>query len=512
MKTEKILRILSACLALCCILTVLASCADAPNGGDYAPGAPNEKEAVAEMDVLLPSEDDDEADTGDSADDFVENPFIKTETEPVSTFSADVDTASYAYFRKLVNNGNRLSQLKYYASAFRTEEFLNYFRYDAEGPAEGELFGVTAAIVPTPWNESTSLLRLTLQAEDAVRAAGNNLVFLIDVSGSMASSDKLELIKRTFSVLVGQLNEFDRVSIVTYSGKEEVVLRGCPGSQSEKIMKAINGLRASGSTNGHAGLEMAYSLAADYFIEGGSNRIIMASDGDLNVGISSADELKKYVETKRDQGIYLSVMGFGTGNYKDNRMEALADNGNGVYYYIDGEVEAEKVFGTDLFSTLYTVAGDVKLQLTFDPAYIKEYRLIGYENRVLANEDFENDRKDAGEVGAGHQVTVFYELTLNEEADAASDAWMKLAVRYKKPGETVSVLNEYTVGSGAVKEVPDADTAFMTAVIGTTLVLHGSKYKGDLSMKDTLDMLDALDLTAYPDREGFRGLIRLLCE
>ena len=340
---------------------------------------------------------------------FIENAFIPTEKENVSTFSADVDTASYTYFRKLVNQGYALNELIATAgSSIRTEEMINYFNYNYPSPKDNELFSTTVEIAPCPWNEEAQLLVLGLQAKHIELATQNNLVFLIDVSGSMQSKDKLELLKKAFTHLVDKLGDDDTVSIVTYSGKEEVVLEGCSGSKKDKILRAVNSLNAKGSTNGEAGLKKAYQIAEEYYIAGGNNRIILASDGDLNVGISSTDELKKFVEEKRNGGVFLSVLGFGTGNYKDSKMETIADCGNGVYYYIDSEMEAEKVFGAEIFSTLYTVAKDVKLQLTFNPEYITAYRLVGYENRMLANEDFENDTKDAGELGSGHSVTVCY--------------------------------------------------------------------------------------------------------
>lgn len=437
---------------------------------------------------------------------FVENPFIATQEQAISTFSADVDTASYTYFRKLVNNGYSLENLKLQGAYFRTEEFINYFKYEANAPKEGELFGVTTAIAPCPWNTQTLLMRLTLQAASPTQASGNNLVFLIDVSGSMSSSDKLPLLKKTFSYLVSQLDENDRVSIVTYSGKEKVVLSGCPGNQGEKILNAINKLEANGSTNGQAGLEKAYKEAQEYMIEGGNNRIIMASDGDLNVGISSAEELKAYVEQKRDSGIYLSILGFGTGNYRDSNMETLADNGNGVYYYIDGETEAERIFGSELLSTLQTVANDVKLQIEFDPSSVTSYRLIGYENRILNTEDFTDDTKDAGEVGAGHQVTVCYELTPSATA-AETDEWMTLKVRYKPIGVTESVENQYTIGKNDQKE-PDSDFRFIIAVIETAMVLHRSKYLGDINLHNVLDILDEATLSENVYREEFKELIQ----
>lgn len=442
---------------------------------------------------------------------YIENSFISTAENSMSTFSADVDTASYTYFRKMVEKGYTLSNLRNSGSQFRIEEFINYFRYDVQAPsAENELFGVKTGIIPCPWSRESMLLRVTLQAEEAVNEQGNNLVFLIDVSGSMSSSDKLPLLKKAFSYLVSNLDADDTVSIVTYSGREAVVLEGCNGLETDKIMNAINNLGASGSTNGEAGLTMAYRIAESYFKPEGNNRIIMASDGDLNVGISSASELTSYIEEKRDQGVYLSVLGFGTGNYRDSNMEALADNGNGVYYYIDGETEAEKVFGTDLFGTLYTVAEDVKLQLEFNPELVSSYRLVGYENRVMANEDFENDAKDAGEVGASHQVTVFYEIKLAayENDKSPVSPFVTLRVRHKKPGESLSILNEYYVTD--IESDISEDEKFMVAVIETCMLLRGSKYAVGITVDGIVEELEALDLGGDTYKTEFRDLIKKL--
>lgn len=354
------------------------------------------------------------------------------------------------------------------------------------------------------------LLRLSLQADEIVNTEGNNLVFLIDVSGSMNSADKLPLLKYGFAELTKNLTAADTVSIVTYSGKERVVLDGCAGNETERILSAIESLTAYGSTNGEAGLEQAYALAEKHFNHGGNNRIIMASDGDLNVGISSQSELLRYVEGKRQTGVYLSVLGFGTGNYRDAKMETLADNGNGVYYYIDGKSEVEKVMGSDLLGTLYTVASDVKLQLTFDPAAVSSYRLIGYENRLLNQEDFEDDTKDAGDVGAGHAVTVFYELTLAEGARASETPWMTLAVRYKPPGETTSLLNAYEIGSADLLEMPNDELLFMTLLIQTTMILHQSEYQNGATVEGIVETLEAMDLSAHPDRAEFLMLLKKL--
>jgi Ca-activated chloride channel family protein len=290
------------------------------------------------------------------------------------------------------------------------------------------------------------------------------------------------------------------------------VLDGCSGAKKETILNAINSLKASGSTNGQAGLQKAYQIAEKHRIEGGNNRIIMASDGDLNVGISSESALKQYITQKRDVGIFLSVLGFGTGNYRDEKMETLADNGNGVYLYVDGEAEAEKIFSTDLFANLYTVAKDVKMQVTFNTKYVSSFRLIGYENRILNEEDFTDDTKDAGEVGAGHQVTVCYELSLTEDAMNEGANWLELAVNYKLPEDTASVFpNLYNIGYGDYQRAPDADRTFMIAVIETCMLLHDSKYLPDgFDLDNILHSLNALDLSDYPEREEFRDLLAKL--
>ena len=502
---KKIVSLIIAAVMLIS-LPILAGCAGAPNGdsGLDAPGYNAENKADLEDGQAMPTE-------GEYGK-LIENEFISTEKEPISTFSADVDTASYSYFRKMVNQGYDLENLiRYAGSSFRTEEMINYFKYDYALPEDGDIFGVTAKAAPCPWNSNAVLLALGLRTEQVKTATSNNLVFLIDVSGSMMSDDKLPLLKKAFSNLTDQLGDDDMISIVTYSGKEEVVLDGCEGTKKAQILSAVNSLKASGSTNGEAGLRMAYDIAKKHFITGGNNRIIMASDGDLNVGISSAEGLKNFVSEKKNEGVYISVLGFGTGNYRDSNMEAIADNGNGIYYYIDGEREAEKVFGTDLLGTLYTVAEDVKLQLTFDKDYIDSYRLVGYENRILNKEDFENDKKDAGEIGAGHMVTVCYELILTEKAKTENDGdWMKLAMRYKAPGTTESILREYSIGKSIYTETPDEDFRFICAVAETSMILHESKYVDELGLDDVLTKLSALDLSKDADKSEFADLIREL--
>lgn len=500
-------KIISFTLVITFLLTCLAGCAskNAEDGG--MPG-----------NAMFPSyvggTPENAIDAGEGQYEYgeiIENPFIKTSEEPVSTFSADVDTASYAYFRKLVNSGYKLDELiATGGNSIRTEEMINYFDYDYQGPAEGELFGKNVQISACPWNESAVLMTLGLKTEEAKINADNNLIFLIDVSGSMESADKLPLLKKAFGTLVSHLDEGDRISIVTYSGREAVVLEGCSGNKKEMIMKAVNDLSAKGSTNGEAGLQKAYALAEKYYISGGNNRIIMASDGDLNVGISSAEELKNYVSQKRDSGVYLSVLGFGTGNYKDASMEALADNGNGVYYYIDGEAEAEKVMGSDIFSTLYTVGRDVKLQITFNPEQVESYRLVGYENRLLNKEDFADDTKDAGDVGAGHAVTVCYELILKDGARERDAEWMTLAVRYKLPNEEKSELREYKIGKGDYTDAPSRDFKFISSVIELSMLLHKSKYLPEGNLAGIIDDLAKLDLSADAEKAELLNLLKKL--
>ena len=436
---------------------------------------------------------------------LIENPFINTADEKTSTFSADVDTASYAYFRSMVNSGYSFDEIRMYSgSNIRTEEMINYFKYNYSSPKDGELFGVNAEISACPWNPEALLLTLGLSTEAKEVSAKNNLVFLIDVSGSMQTADKLGLLKKAFSYLTAQLDLDDIVSIVTYSGKEAVVLDGCSGSKTDKIMKAVNSLTAGGSTNGQAGLQKAYDIAMKNFIVGGNNRIIMASDGDLNVGISSPEELKNYVSDMRTSGVYLTTMGFGYGNYRDANMEALADNGNGVYYYIDCEAEAEKIFGEDLFATLYTVAEDVKLQLTFNPDAVNSYRLVGYENRVMNNEDFKDDTKDAGELGAGHAVTVCYEIVPTEGASDI-DEWMTLSVRYKNPGESKAKQNDYVLGSSDVTDNPSDDFRFICAVTETSMLLHSSKYIGDITLDDIAEDVEAMRNSGAFGNDGYKA-------
>lgn len=529
---KKAQRIIISVIAFILVIS-MAACAAAPKnegeafdmigdaGMNNAPsyGYPNadtgeialEGAATPEGDVDKPAEDIGDKDE-EVEQSIYENPFIKVEDMDTSTFSADVDTASYTFLRKMINQGYSLSELQNTAkyNVLRTEEMVNYFKYDYASPAENEVFGVNATISKSPWNDETYLMMLGIKATEIEEKTANNLVFLIDASGSMSSADKLPLLQEAFVFLTEQLDENDTVSIVTYAGSERVVLEGASGNKKQTIIDAINDLKAGGSTNGEAGINKAYEIAEANFKPGGNNRIILASDGDLNVGIRDPEQLEKLVEEKRNSGIFLSVLGFGTGNFRDSNMSAIAQTGNGVYHYIDCSAEAERIFTDSLLSTIYTVAKDVKFQLTFDKDCISEYRLIGYENRMLANEDFDDDTKDAGEVGSGHTITVCYELKLNERrTEEVKTNWIKLAIRYKQPDAEISKLREYYFGDEQIAGEPDEDFVFATTVIEFSMLLRNSKYaKNEITLESLIERLDGLTLDTY--KAEFKSLLNTL--
>ncbi len=451
--------------------------------------------------------------------------------EPVSTFSADVDTASYSNLRRMLNDGYTLEELP--KNAVRIEEMLNYFDYDYEGPKGSEPFGFTTQISKCPWNEDAELVMIGLQTQEMEyeQAPPSNLVFLLDVSGSMNSADKLPLLQDAFSMLAENLTEKDRISIVTYAGEDTIVLDGVSGNKTKKIKIALYDLEAGGGTHGSKGIETAYELAEEHFIEGGNNRIILATDGDLNIGLTTQEELEELITEKRESGIYLSVLGFGTGNIKDNKMETLADKGNGNYAYIDCEREARKVLVEEMSATLLTICKDVKLQVEFNPSVVSEYRLIGYENRALNKEDFEDDTKDAGEIGTGHSVTVLYEVILKEplsnlseeeiedlkysdnykkeqgegtvESTATKQEWMTLSIRYKKPTEDESNLLTYPMGYEYYTESPSDDFRFAAAVAEFGLLASDSDYPENASVKHVYSELKELDLEDEYKEEFF---------
>ena len=335
-------------------------------------------------------------------DRIYENPFLEAEGNPLSTFSIDVDTASYANSRRFLRNGQLPPK-----DAVRIEEFINYFNYDYPAPTGEDPFSINCELSACPWNDKHELLLIGLQGKkvEVAQFPPNNLVFLADVSGSMNRPNKLPLLKASLRLLVDKIRPEDKVALVVYAGSARMVLNSTSGKNKRKITEAIDSLRAGGSTAGGAGIRLAYQIAKDNFMPKGNNRIILATDGDFNIGRSSIAEMTRLIESKRDDGIFLTVLGFGMGNYKDSKMETLADKGNGNYAYIDNIREAKKALVTEMGGTLYTIAKDVKLQLEFNPATVSSYRLIGYENRMLKKEDFNDDKKDAGELGAGHRVT-----------------------------------------------------------------------------------------------------------
>ena len=447
-----------------------------------------------------------------------ETGFVSTKANPLSTVSADVDTASYCNVRRLLSQG----QGDIPTGAVRIEEMLNYFDYEYETPTGTQDFATTVQIAPCPWNDQTQLLVLGFATAPEQRAelAGSNLVFLIDVSGSMSSKDKLPLLQDAFAVLTNQLGENDRVSIVTYSGNEEVVLEGASGTDARSIQRAIDRLRASGSTNGEAGLKMAYEVAERNFIKGGVNRIIMASDGDLNVGMTSESDLHDFVSKKRESGIYLSVLGFGSGNYKDTKMETLADYGNGQYHYIDCVDEAERVFEEKLLANLVPFADDVKVQVEFNPAQVKGYRLIGYENRRLADEDFRNDAVDAGDVGPDSQFTVAYEVVLANSSQEVNEpdlkygtgtgsngdqAWwqnvnandlLTCTLRWHAFADDATHETQTVVRTDDITNAPVSDWMRAAAVIEFGMGLRGSDDAGTATFDTVLDLLSKAQMAS----------------
>lgn len=449
-----------------------------------------------------------------------ENSFLRVADAPLSTFSADVDTASYTNVRRMLNDNGRV----YDTDAVRIEELINYFSYDYALPEDGEAFGITTQYTSCPWNPDTRLLLIGARTPeiDFDERPDSNLVFLIDVSGSMYSDDKLPLVQKAFAMLAENLTERDRVSIVTYAGYDTVVLQGEPGCNTSVIVNAINDLEAGGSTAGAAGINRAYSIAEKYFIEGGNNRILLATDGDLNVGISSVNELNDLVTEKRKSGVFLSVLGVGSGNLKDNKMETLADNGNGNYSYLDSIYEAKKVLVDELGGTLVTVAKDVKFQVEFNPENVDSYRLIGYENRLLRDQDFDDDTVDAGEIGAGHTVTVLYEIlpagsSLNpqlkyqpKESDGESDGAAKadapyadelltVSTRYKEPDENTSRLLSYTVSVSDYTEDLPAEASWACAVAEYGMLLKGSADSGSSSRESVLALAESAMVKYHDD-------------
>jgi len=422
------------------------------------------------------------------------------EKDKLSTFSIDVDRASYSNVRRFLNNGQKPPK-----DAVRIEEMINYFDYNYPQPKGEHPFSITTEASDCPWNKEAKLLHIGLQGKriDMDNAPYNNLVFLMDVSGSMNSANKLPLVKSSLKLLIQNMRDEDRIAIVVYAGAAGMVLPSTKGSDRNKIMAALGNLEAGGSTAGGAGIKLAYKIAKENYLEDGNNRIILTTDGDFNVGVSSDGDLEKLIVEKRNDNIFLSVLGFGTGNYKDSKMETLADKGNGNYAYIDNIKEAKKTLGKEMGATLYTIAKDVKIQMEFNPKYVKSYRLVGYENRLLNNADFANDKKDAGELGAGHTVTALYEIIFVNNTKKSNQDMMTVNLRYKKPKGTVSTLLSHPVKNNIVSLNKASDNfRFSASVAGFGMLLRDSKFKNNLSYQDVIDLGEGAKGT---DKEGYRS-------
>ncbi len=521
-------RILAMGSACAVIMSCLCSCA--AESGDYKEGSPrtdysNDTHSKNNSIVKPPETAENEAgDYSESWDEptpefpssnedykkYVEAGFKDPYKEPLSTFSVDVDTASYSNVRRLLEDGMFVPE-----DAVRAEEFINYFDYDYPDPEQGRVFGDYVELADCPWNSANKLMMIGIQGKrmESKEAPPSNLVFLIDSSGSMASRDKLPLVQTAFSMLAEKLTVNDRISIVTYAGSTDTRIAGASGKDKDDILDALYSITAAGGTNGEGGIEKAYKLAEKYFIEGGNNRVILATDGDLNIGASSEEELVELIKTKRDKGIYLSVLGFGTGNYKDDRLEAVADNGNGNYSYIDSVEEAERVLVKEMSGTLYTIANDVKVQVEFNPSQVKSYRLIGYDNRLMNAEDFYDDTKDAGEVGAGHSVTALYEVELANAGetyrgvslefasehkeqpveDNGRTELCKLSVTYKPVGESGDVYESQLFGMEKYNKEPSQSLKLASAAAEFAMLLRNSEFKGKSDYEYVINVADSID-------------------
>ena len=517
-------RFLSHC---CCVLVLLSGCGseattDFEGVALRAPASLHALDAQVPM-RMPPDEGVGPGQGGEQYDRIVDNPFQSVADHPQSTFSIDVDTASYSKVRQYLVEYNQLPR----PDAVRIEEMLNYFPYQYEAPSgnPSEPFAVHVAVTECPWNTEHRLVRLALKGREIERDSrpNSNLVLLIDSSGSMQQPNKLPLLKRGMRLLLGQLGESDRIAIVSYAGSAGLVLDSTPASDSDTVMQGLQQLQAGGSTNGGQGLQLAYQVARDHFIPGGTNRVLLCTDGDFNVGMTGTDQMVRLVEQQSKDGIDLTVLGFGMGNLNDAMLEQISGRGNGNYAFIDTYNEAKKVLVEQLAGTLVTIAKDVKIQIEFNPQKVAAYRLIGYENRVLANEDFHDDKKDAGEIGAGHSVTALYELipaaisldqsvaqtdelkyqTTRELSSAAqSDELLTVKLRYKLPEQAESDLIEQVVfDNDSMFEQADQEFQFAAAVAGFGMLLRDSEYRGEWNFESVRKTAEA---SIGSDPHGFR--------
>ncbi len=512
------------------IILFLSACGNGGARKDYADNYYAEEEAVdvayemqAKTDMpepgIQPASGDDEIKKDsfntEEYDRIYENPFVSTVRNPLSTFSVDVDRASYANVRRMLENNQ-----KPYADAVRIEELINYFNYDYPQPTGKDPFSVNLEIANCPWNNNHQLLSIGLQGKDidVNEAPNSNLVFLIDVSGSMSDANKLPLLKSSFKILIEKLRPKDRVAMVVYAGAAGIVLPSTSCDEKDKIMAAFDKLEAGGSTAGGEGINLAYKIAKENFIASGNNRVILATDGDFNVGESSDASMVRLIEKKREEGVFLTILGFGMGNYKDSKMEKLSNAGNGNYAYIDNILEAKKTLGKEFFGTIYTIAKDVKIQIEFNPSQVKAYRLIGYENRMLKSSDFNDDTKDAGEIGAGHTVTAIYELIpagskeeipgvdeleYQKSTVVKSNDLMTLKLRYKQPDGNVSqLIKQKVTKSDIVNENTSNNFNWAVSVAEFGLLLRDSKFKGEANYNELIARAKS---AKGQDNEGYRA-------
>lgn len=484
-------KILSA-IAIMALMIVFASCTNSRKDGGASLYEPDngmiEDGTSSQFDYEFVHNWGDQF-LGENYNRIVENQYVYTNKQQESYFSMDSFTASYSNLRRYINYQTKIPN-----DAVRTDELLNYFNYDFGGPENDEMFSISANLGSTPWNERTQLLTINIKAKetDQGNCTGNNIVFLIDVSGSMASTNKLNLIKAVFPKFLDALAPTDKISIVTYSNKIKILANGVYADEKEALKKVVNGLSATGGTAGADGLEKAYNVAKSNYIAGGNNRVIIASDGDFNIGRYSQDDLKELVENQLNSGIYLTTLGFGMGNYKDTTMETLAKYGNGGYAYIDNLEEAEKVLVNDLNKTLYTVAKDVKSCVTFNPNVVKAYRLIGYENKQLTKDEFNDVNKDAGEICSGHNTIVCYEIELCEDTPNSDDAdsdMFSVEIKYKDPKTDVSSVFSRSFKETDEKLAVTEEWYFASAIIEFSLLIRDSSYKFNASCKNILERL-----------------------
>lgn len=484
-------KILSA-IAIMALMIVFASCTNSRKDGGASLYEPDngmiEDGTSSQFDYEFVHNWGDQF-LGENYNRIVENQYVYTNKQQESYFSMDSFTASYSNLRRYINYQTKIPN-----DAVRTDELLNYFNYDFGGPENDEMFSISANLGSTPWNERTQLLTINIKAKETDQGnyTGNNIVFLIDVSGSMASTNKLNLIKAVFPKFLDALAPTDKISIVTYSNKIKILANGVYADEKEALKKVVNGLSATGGTAGADGLEKAYNVAKSNHIAGGNNRVIIASDGDFNIGRYSQDDLKELVENQLNSGIYLTTLGFGMGNYKDTTMETLAKYGNGGYAYIDNLEEAEKVLVNDLNKTLYTVAKDVKSCVTFNPNVVKAYRLIGYENKQLTKDEFNDVNKDAGEICSGHNTIVCYEIELYEDTPNSDDAdsdMFSVEIKYKDPKTDVSSVFSRSFKETDEKLAVTEEWYFASAIIEFSLLIRDSSYKFNASCKNILERL-----------------------